>query len=43
VAAVNGDGCRELVFAIQEWLDAHPAYVSARDAALDPIATRADS
>jgi GTP-binding protein len=25
VAAVNGDGCRELVFKIQEWLDAHPA------------------
>ena len=25
VAAVNGDGCRALVFKIQEWLDAHPA------------------
>ncbi len=25
IAAVNGEGCRELTFAIQEWLDAHPA------------------
>jgi GTP-binding protein len=25
VAAVNGEGCREVVFAIQDWLDAHPA------------------
>jgi len=25
VAAINGEGCRELVFKIQEWLDAHPA------------------
>ena len=25
VAAVNGEGCRALVFKIQEWLDAHPA------------------
>jgi GTP-binding protein len=25
IAAVNGEGCRELVFKIQEWLDAHPA------------------
>jgi GTPase len=24
VAAINGEGCRALVFAIQEWLDAHP-------------------
>ena len=23
VAAVNGEGCREVVFAIQDWLDAH--------------------
>ena len=29
VAAVNGEGCREVVFAIQDWLDAHPAYASA--------------
>ena len=25
IAAVNGDGCRELTFAIQAWLDANPA------------------
>lgn len=24
ITAVNGDGCRELTFAVQEWLDAHP-------------------
>ena len=25
VAAISGDGCRDLVFAIQRWLEAHPA------------------
>jgi GTP-binding protein len=25
IAAVNGEGCRELTFAVQSWLDAHPA------------------
>ena len=25
ITAINGDGCRELVYRIQEWLDAHPA------------------
>ncbi len=25
VAAVNGEGCRAVVFAVQDWLDAHPA------------------
>jgi hypothetical protein len=25
IAAVNGAGCRELTYAIQAWLDAHPA------------------
>jgi GTPase len=25
IAAVSGEGCRTLVFKIQEWLDAHPA------------------
>jgi GTP-binding protein len=25
IAAVNGEGCRALTFAIQDWLDAHPA------------------
>ncbi len=24
VTAVNGEGCREVVYAIQDWLDAHP-------------------
>jgi GTPase len=28
IAAVNGDGCREIVYAVQDWLDAHPAYAS---------------
>jgi GTPase len=31
VAAVNGEGCRDVVFAIQDWLDAHPA-LTASDA-----------
>jgi GTPase len=25
IAAVSGDGCREMVFRLQDWLDAHPA------------------
>ena len=25
IAAISGDGCRELIYAIQEWLDEHPA------------------
>jgi GTP-binding protein len=33
VAAISGDGCRELVFAIQDWLDAHPATPAPADAA----------
>jgi GTP-binding protein len=33
IAAVSGDGCRELVYKIQEWLDAHPA---ASPAAIQP-------
>ena len=24
ITAINGEGCRELVYRIQEWLDAHP-------------------
>jgi len=32
VAAISGTGCRELVYAIQDWLDAHPA-LPADDAA----------
>ncbi len=29
VAAINGHGCRELTYAIQDWLDAHPAPAAA--------------
>jgi len=29
IAAVNGEGCRDVVFAVQEWLDAHPASTAA--------------
>jgi GTP-binding protein len=25
VAAISGDGCRPLVFAVAEWLEKHPA------------------
>jgi GTP-binding protein len=36
VAAISGAGCRELVYAIQDWLDAHPAQPApAVDAAED--------
>ncbi len=31
ITAINGEGCRELVYRIQEWLDAHPP--AATDAA----------
>ena len=27
IAAINGDGCRELVYAIQDWLEKHPAAI----------------
>jgi GTP-binding protein len=32
VVAVNGEGCRDVVFAIQDWLDAHPAPITTTDA-----------
>ena len=32
VAAVNGEGCRKLVYAIQEWLERHPAERALADA-----------
>ncbi len=41
VAAVNGEGCREVAFAIQAWLDAHPAYASTPIDATEPAATAA--
>ena len=28
IAAISGEGCRPLVYAIQDWLDAHPAEVA---------------
>ncbi|MEP7328458.1 MAG: Obg family GTPase CgtA [Betaproteobacteria bacterium] len=31
IAAISGDGCRPLTFAIQEWLDARPAYLMAAE------------
>jgi len=43
VAAVNGEGCREVVFAIQDWLDAHPAYASAPVVMSDAIDSGTDS
>jgi GTP-binding protein len=24
IAAIDGEGCRELIYAVQDWLDAHP-------------------
>jgi GTPase len=38
IAAISGDGCRPLVFAIQDWLDAHPAAASPDE---PPVETRA--
>jgi GTP-binding protein len=35
ISAVNGEGCRELTFAIQEWLDAHPAPAEAEEPPID--------
>lgn len=29
IAAINGEGCRDLVYAVQRWLEAHPAEVVA--------------
>jgi GTP-binding protein len=31
VAAISGEGCRELVLAIQDWLDANPSPLAAAD------------
>ncbi len=33
VTAINGEGCRELIFAIQDWLDTHPPVPAAPEAA----------
>jgi GTP-binding protein len=32
IAAINGDGCRELVYAIQDWLQKHPAEMASASA-----------
>ena len=39
ISAIDGGGCRELVFAIQDWLDAHPvaAPASAEPDASEPV------
>ena len=36
IAAISGDGCRALTFAIQDWLDAHPAYSVPNATDVDP-------
>ncbi|MET0204171.1 MAG: Obg family GTPase CgtA [Casimicrobiaceae bacterium] len=38
IAAISGDGCRALTFAIQDWLDAHPAYAVRSATDVDPNA-----
>ena len=44
ISAVNGEGCRELVYKVQDWLDAHPAPAPvappSSDAAVAVTATR---
>jgi hypothetical protein len=25
IAAISGEGCRDLVYAVQRWLEAHPS------------------
>ncbi|MCC6868569.1 MAG: GTPase ObgE [Burkholderiales bacterium] len=37
IAAVRGEGCRELAFAVQAWLDAHPALAAAPAAQNAPL------
>ena len=38
VAAISGEGCAELVFAVQDWLDAHPVpEPAAEETAQEPI------
>jgi GTPase len=40
IAAISGDGCRALTFAIQDWLDAHPAHAVTTATAVVPSAAR---
>jgi GTP-binding protein len=41
ITAINGEGCRELTFRIQDWLDTHPAHdanlAAAASAATTPV------
>jgi GTP-binding protein len=37
VAAINGEGCRPLVYAIQDWLDAHPAHPPTVESEGEPL------
>jgi GTP-binding protein len=39
IAAVNGEGCRDVVFAVQEWLAAHPATLAAPTQSTQPSET----
>jgi GTP-binding protein len=43
VAAISGDGCRALTFAIQDWLDAHPAHMAVDVAASAPDVARSSA
>jgi GTP-binding protein len=36
VAAISGEGCREVTYAIQDWLDTHPSRDAAADEAAEP-------
>jgi len=38
ISAVNGEGCRELVYKLQDWLDAHPAPAPATPPPDDAVA-----
>ena len=38
ISAVNGEGCRELTFAIQDWLDAHPVPLESEEPAVESTA-----
>ena len=38
ISAVDGEGCRELVYKVQDWLDAHPAPTSTAPPAGDAVA-----
>ncbi len=37
ISAIDGDGCRALTFAVQDWLDAHPAQAHVPEAEEAPV------